>query len=489
MSLGYEIIETFEGFYIKKLGKIDFNTLSQDLNRRQLQVDVSKIMRDLVNANIGQEILLVAKQENLSAPVVIAVSPGKMSAVLTLNIKPGENTIPLDEFFQRLKDMGIVHGVNLERIKTLLNLKRPAFREVIATGDPAQIGDDAKIDYYFKEPTLNPTLDKDDFIYEPGRVIPVKEGEVLAKKTPATIGVFGCNVLGVIITPLPGRDMDFNVGDGISVEVNSAVALRSGALHWDNSIMSIADLTTLSGDSQVGEVILPGKLLITGNLSPNTTIIAQDDIEIQGSIEGATVISEKGSVYVKGAIIGNGRNVVQANGNVEAHCIFNTIIEVKQNLIVDDYILQSEINVGQNVYCKAIKKFTLADKKPRKKSIPPEEVNAIDPLATSKYIKDLEREIKYLLKNIQVMIKKTDSTNQVGDLLKQYVEISNQLNKLKKERQDFFNRQGSAGLGLQGLFLRPDINYRTRYEKVPEERITSPITVFFDYHRNTLFII
>ncbi|NLV16561.1 MAG: DUF342 domain-containing protein [Syntrophomonadaceae bacterium] len=489
MSSGYEIIEAFEGFYIKKLGRVDFNTLSNDLNRRQLQVDISKMMRDLVNADIGQQILIVAKQQNFSAPVVIAVSPGKMSAVLTLNIKPGEKTIPLDEFFQRLKDQGIVYGVNLERVKTLLKLKRPAFREVIATGEPPQNGNDAKINYYFQEPSLNPLPDKNDFVFRPGGIIPVEEGEVLATRTPATIGVFGCNVLGEIVLPLPGKNLDFNVGSGISVEVNSAVAIHSGALHWDNSIMTVVSLTTLSGDSQSGEVFIPGKAIITGNLSSNTTIIAEGDIEIQGNIEGGTVISETGSVYVRDGIIGNSRSIVKADGNVEASYVYKTIIEAKQNLIVDKYILQSDLTVGQGIYCKAVKQFTFNDKRDHPKPPPAEVGNDIDLLAAAKSSKDLERELKYLIKSIQGLIKKTDATNQVRELLERYVETSNQLNKLKKERQDFINRQKKNSLGLQGLFNKPGIDYRIRYEKVPDERITPPTTVFYDYYRTKLFII
>ena len=63
MSANFEIVETFDGYYVKVTGKVDLNLLSQELRRHRLDVDVSKIMREIVNAKVGQEILILTKPE------------------------------------------------------------------------------------------------------------------------------------------------------------------------------------------------------------------------------------------------------------------------------------------------------------------------------------------------------------------------------------------------------------------------------------------
>lgn len=182
MSANFEIVETFDAYYVRVNGKVDLNLLSQELKRQNLDVDVSKIMREVVNAKAGQEIFLLSKPSEPEGKIVLTVAPGKMSALLTLNIRPGEK-VPLDEVFQKLKDKQVVHGVNLERIKTLINLKRPAFRELIAAGDPPEPGLDASIAYTYDQPNLDPIPVADGFTYEPGHIIPVKEGDVIAQRT------------------------------------------------------------------------------------------------------------------------------------------------------------------------------------------------------------------------------------------------------------------------------------------------------------------
>ena len=89
MSANFRIIETFDGYYLKVTGKVDLNLLSQEIKRHNLDVDVSKIMREVVNAKVGQEILLQLKpEESTDGKIIITVGPGKMSALLTLNIRP-----------------------------------------------------------------------------------------------------------------------------------------------------------------------------------------------------------------------------------------------------------------------------------------------------------------------------------------------------------------------------------------------------------------
>ncbi len=489
MSANFKIIETFDAYYVKVTGKVDLNVLSQELKRHQLDVDISKIMRDIVSAEIGQEILLLAKPPEPEDKIVLTIAPGKMSALLTLNIKPGEK-IFLDEVFQKLNEKQIVHGVNLKRIKTLVKLKRPAFREVIAVGDSPKPGQDASITYTFNQPELNPIPIESGYSYEPGHIILIQQGEVLAQKTPSTLGVFGCNVLGEIVHPLPRMDLEFKVGQGVTVKHNAATAARDGALSWKGSEMKVIDVTIIPED--LLEVIYSnGQVLILGNVGAGAKIQAQDDVEIRGSVEGATVISLEGSVFVKGGIIGNGQSFIKAAGNVEAGFIEETTVEVGKNLIVDKYVYNSSITVDHAVYFKTIKEFTTPSKDTDKGNLAPSRPDQSYPKKVkqiTKEMKTIEREMKITASKFKSLLEKEDTREFLQEQLARYSDLTNSLNQLRQERQTLINQCGSKGLGLLGLLVNVGAYFHVRYEQLLLEQPVKHATIFYDYHKKQVVL-
>ncbi|NLW44343.1 MAG: DUF342 domain-containing protein [Syntrophomonadaceae bacterium] len=495
MSANFRIIETFDGYYLKVTGKVDLNLLSQELKRHNLDVDISKIMREVVNARAGQEILLQAKPEESGGKIIITVAPGKMSALLTLNIRPGEK-VALDEVFQKLKEKQVVHGVNLERIKTLVNLKRPAFREIIATGNPPEPGLDASIDYVYQPPELDPVRVEDGFAYEPGHIIQVREGDVVARKTPATLGVFGCNVLGEIVHPLPGRNLEFKVGHSVTVQGNTALAGRDGAVKWEESVLHITDLNIIEDDLQTGAIAAGGMVLVLGNVGPGTHIQARDDVEIRGTLEGGTVISANGSVFVKGGITGGSQ--VKAPGNVEAPFIEESTVAAGRNLVIDDYIFDSSLSVGRAVYFKTVKEYRPANR--QKKSTDPDRKQALEEATAdvpaparmkqiSRAMKALEREIKTFISQFTNLSGREESRQELREQMARYSKRVNSLHHLRQERQNLINKTGGRGLGLPGLLANVGVEFHTRYEEFLLERPVTNATAFYNHLRNKVVFI
>ncbi|MGI6514285.1 MAG: DUF342 domain-containing protein [Syntrophomonadaceae bacterium] len=497
MSANFRIIETFDGYYLKVTGKVDLNLLSQEIKRHNLDVDVSKIMREVVNAKVGQEILLQLKpEESTDGKIIITVGPGKMSALLTLNIRPGEK-VPLDEVYQKLKDKQVVHGVNLERIKTLINLKRPAFREVIATGNPPEPGLDASITYVYNQPELDPAPVEDGFAYEPGYIIQVREGDVIAQRTPSTLGVFGCNVMGEIVHPLPGRNLEFKVGNSVIVKGNTALAGRDGALTWEESVLHITDLNTIAGDLEMGAISAKGMVLVMGNVGPGTHIQAQDDVEIRGTLEGGTVISVNGSVFVKGGIAGQSQ--VKAGGNIEAPFIEESTVAAGRNLVIDDFIFDSSLSVGKAVYFKTIKEYKPANQ--QKKHLDPQKTQGRDEPAAhgpvnparmkqiSQTIKSLEREIKTFISQFKGLTGKEEFRQELREQLSRYSKRVNSLHHLRQERQDLINKCGGRGLGIMGLLANVGVEFHIRYEEFLLEQPVTNATAFYNHLRNQVIFI
>lgn len=499
MSANFEIVETFEGYYVKVTGKVDLNLLSQELKRQNLEVDVSKIMREVVNAKAGQEIFLLSKPKEPEGKIVLTVAPGKMSVLLTLNIRPGEK-VPLDKVFQKLKDKQVVHGVNLERIKTLINLKRPAFREVIASGDPPEPGLDASITYTYNQPDLNPAPVKDGFTYEPGHIIQVQEGDVIARRTPFTLGVFGCNVLGEIVHPLPGRNLEFKVGKSVTVKGDTAFAARDGAVTWEDSGLEITDVNTITEDLRLGVITAQGMVLVLGDVGPGAHIQAQADVEIRGTLEGGTVESVKGSVFIEGGVIGQGQTYIKAAGNVEAPFIEEATIEAGRNLIIDKYVFDSSLSVDKAVYFKTDKEFTLPDKEKIKPKAAPGKHEIVESAASrltypervkqiSRDLKSLEREMKSFAARFKNLTGREESRQDLREQLARYAEHAENREQLRQERQSLINQWGGRGLGIMGLLVNVGIAFRTRYEELVMEQPVAHATMFYNCHKNQVIFI
>lgn len=287
--------------------------------------------------------------ESIPKRVGVKISPDKMLAWVVVGAYDQVSTA---EVMEALADAGVCYGIINERIEDLcLEHRKTSISYLIAEGTNPTPGEDAKITYHYAPPDLKPEITEDGSVdyYNLGSIIQVGAGQFLASMQPPTEGEPGCNVLGQTIEPKPGRTGRFEVLKGVVVKTNCAIAEYDGALTWQGNKIGVTRLQVINGDVDfnVGSLQFPGKIIITGWIRDGFKVEAEEDIEIRGGVENASAISYGGSVFVHQGINGRGGALVKASKNVEARYVQEAQVEAGEDVVVNEYVLRSNIKAGQ----------------------------------------------------------------------------------------------------------------------------------------------
>lgn len=301
---------------------------------------------------------VLTQSENLT----IKVTPDKMKAYLCLNNhNPNKALLEMNTISYKLWDEGIRCGLKAAVIKTMLAQQIYGRSILIAEGMPPQNGQDAVIKYKFKKRenvNLREGFDGKVDFRDLGLIEIVHTGDVLATKIPSTQGTPGKMVTGEEIPPENGQDVSIPVGENTHLTNNGMTLLSSvdGYVFWDDDKIGVRTTYEISGDvdMNVGNIYFIGPVKVKGDVKEGFTIKTEGDIEIEGGVENATLISE-GNITVMQGIRGT-KCQVYAKGNVICKFIEHAHIEVKGNVIVADAILHSSVIAGDSVYILSGKK-------------------------------------------------------------------------------------------------------------------------------------
>ncbi len=303
----------------------------------------------------------LTKQEDLT----IKITEDGMKAFMTINNhNPHNSSLDLNTIMYKLWDKGIKFGINGRVIKTMIEKKIYDRSILIAEGIQPQEGKDAVIEYKFKK------KDKIDLIEDfegridfrqLGLIDVVHAGDALATKIQPTQGVPGKKVNGEEIPTKNGQDVNLPLGENTQLSPDGLTlrASLNGYVFCEDGRIGIKTTYEVSGDvdMNVGNIYFVGPVRIKGDVKEGFTINAKGDIEIGGGMENATLISE-GNITVTHGIVGKKTRVV-VDGDLKCKFIQNANIEVKGNVIVQDAILHSNVNVGNGVFVLGGKKSAI----------------------------------------------------------------------------------------------------------------------------------
>lgn len=443
--------------------------------------------------------------------VAIKIVPDRMRAYLT-------TTLPVtpEEIFQKLNEKGIRHGVDLDVIQDACNRKRPISNLLIALGTPSDPGHDGSVHYYFQPPEIKPQLTADDRVnyYELGQIISVKEGEVLAVREPATTGQPGINIMGEPIKPVSGKQVNFACCKGTRVVGDKLVAEYEGALTWQKDKIGVSKLLLIPGDVDfsVGNLKHPGKILIKGFIRDGFSVIAEEDIEVKGGIEGAEVISKHGSVIVHGGIIGQNKSRIKAFINVEARFIQEASVEAGNSIVVNEYILRSTLVANDAVLVQGVKGRIIGDNTIQARSKIKAnairngknlslEVKGIDRYTYYCKIQDansrlteLDTELRELSIKLRLSISQKDgaNSNEMRDMLLQYMTLTQEQEDLQYEVKTMVQLlKSTRGDGMIEVSdeVGPGMSFRIKNESMKLDRALKSITIYYDHKKRKLVVL
>ena len=337
--------------------------------------DIEKILMrrgiSQFNHNIAQNALDLMDEEEViigsfvhnnasDAMLDIRISEDEMAAFFILT-EPGTGGEELTEnsLYQFIQELRIVEGVDADTITDIVNYPDYKNEILFAQGTLPLNGENSEIEYQF-ETDVNNLMPKEvdgrvDF-KNLNLIQNVIEGQVLAKKKPASEGIDGYTVTGQSLVASDGEDFGINIGDNVvySDDDNTIVAEKNGqVLLSETGRISVAPVYLVSGDVNIkngGNIDFIGAVVIQGSVEDGYSVKASKDIEIKGTVGKSKIISG-GNIIVSQGIAGKEDGFLSCEGNLIAKFVENTKVVTKGDVIVRDSIVNARIDSNSSIIC------------------------------------------------------------------------------------------------------------------------------------------
>jgi uncharacterized protein len=331
------------------------------LNSRNVTELKTSLISQIVKAADGTAVKVGEFIYNpASDPLVsVEITDFEMKAFITIRT-PGKGgaDIDYDNIVNLLKNNNIIHGIDEERIRKLEKYPEYNASILIAGGDKAVNGNDAKIVYNFDVARsalkLKEKNGKVDF-KEQNLIKNVVEGQALARKIPLEEGKSGRTVTGRLLPAKDGKDMVFEVGKNVKLSddgmtaiasINGQVIILLGKLNVEPIYVVPGDVNLKTG----GNVTFLGTVMVKGSVADGFKVKAAGNIEVLGNV-GKAELDAEGDIVVHQGISGKNGGFVRAGKSVWAKFLENSIIEAGEIVVASDGIINCKVDANKKIIC------------------------------------------------------------------------------------------------------------------------------------------
>ena len=265
---------------------------------------ITNFDRDVVQKTLdeasGEPVKIGEWQPNkqFDSRVTIDLTPDEMKAFAIVS-KPEKwgRVLEPEDIMANLDLKGVKFGILEDKIREMLDAEIYNTPVLVAQGKQVEYGVDAVITYNFRTETDKIQLKEEengrvDF-FNLDLVQNVVAGQVLATKTPATLGAAGRTVTNKRIETKPGKDTPFVPGRNCHLEADglSIVSDIHGQVLLANNKVVVDPVYEVAGnlDMGVGNVTFLGTVVVKGNVEENLEIKAAGNVEILGTVNEAKI--------------------------------------------------------------------------------------------------------------------------------------------------------------------------------------------------------
>ena len=338
--------------------EVELKEIEEQLEKKEIQdVDYEAVSEALTLD--GEEIKIAERKPELDrdAEVNLEISPDNLTAYLSYYPALGGEELSGEEVLEKVKQEGITYGINKEEFLDKFEATEKLIDFKIATGKEAVPGKNAELVFEFDTESDSNKVKIDDEgnadFYNLGKIINVKEGEVLVSKNTATEGTPGKDVKGEEIPPKPGEDVNLPVGKNVKVSDDGLelIAEIEGQASYDGSKVDVENSHEVNGDVDLstGNIDFNGNVIVRGDVKEGMEIDAKGSVEVKGSVYEADIISGGQILINKGFIGSTTKGLLDADGNIEVKFIENGTVKAEKDLVVRDAIIHSNVDVGETI--------------------------------------------------------------------------------------------------------------------------------------------
>jgi uncharacterized protein (DUF342 family) len=308
--------------------------------------------------NAGSTLIDQPVAERRDAVCNVEVSPDAMQAWINVVPARGGKPLDVDAVLLSLDASGVSFGVDQAAVHAACAASTQdqpgAARIVVASGQPAQNGEDARFELLVADVRdRSPQVDANGFIdfRDLGAIPSVAAEQPLMRRIPATTGSVGRTVRLDVIEPVPGRDEPFAANlVGAHVAADDGNLLRatfSGQpVRCNNGVNVEQVLRFRNINMATGNVSFDGTVNIDDEVLPGMKVHATGDIVVGGVVDGAE-LSAGGDIRVAGGIIAKAH--VRAGGAVSARFVENSQVFAGTTIAINDTALQSDLQADNQI--------------------------------------------------------------------------------------------------------------------------------------------
>lgn len=221
---------------------------------------------------------------------------------------------------------------------------------VLAEGVAPVHGEGAWVEFLEEAEDQGDPDGRTDF-YE-SRIPTVSEGQVIGFYHPATSVRSGTDVYGKPIKgvkPLHSVELGENVT--LAEDGRTMLAAISGKLHVTRREVAVVEAVEVAEDVDfsTGNVDAPADVLINGTVRSGFKVCSPKSVAVRGAIESAVV--EAGTdIHVTGGIVGQGKAIVQAGGDLFTKFCSDACLEAQGDITITRECMNSRIRAHGFLY-------------------------------------------------------------------------------------------------------------------------------------------
>ncbi|MBX7058200.1 MAG: FapA family protein [Leptospirales bacterium] len=316
-------------------------------------------VEETIREGLGQPIKIAnyMPRPELDSNLKVDISPDEMKAFVRITApRPGGRHLETSDVVAALRAHGVVLGFKETEIEAALLDDRYMQDILVAEGQPAKHGADARIDYKVKVRREGVNYEEDahgKVDYKQMNLVEnVVVGQILAEKLPATRGTIGKTIFNRLVEARDGKDIELRQGRGtiLSEDRTKLIAEINGQVVYSNNRISVEPIFRIVGDvgPKTGNIMFLGSVVVGGSVLDNYEVKAAGNIEIGGSVQKCKLEAE-GEIVVRGGILG--ARIESTGGDVQGKFIQNAEIYAAGDVTAAEGMMHSKVESGGSVYC------------------------------------------------------------------------------------------------------------------------------------------
>lgn len=296
---------------------------------------------------------------------VVNITPDNMIAAIRFYPpSTGGKFMTKKDIIGELNRCNITHGIQENIIDVYLTARQYCLNIPIAKGKKPTPAKDTQIEYKFDtKPLAKPKLLEDGSVdfHELNIFTKVTKGQILAVLTPHEQGEPGYDIFGNSIEPNKPKISVLKYGKKITLSEDkcSIVSDVNGSVSLTNDTVFVSDTYDVPADVDVstGNINYEGNVVVAGNVRTGFTVKATGDIQVNGVVEGATLIAG-GNIVIKRGMQGINKGELDAGGDICANFFESSTVRAAGDVIVGS-ILHSHVEAGKKVVVSGRKGFII----------------------------------------------------------------------------------------------------------------------------------